>query len=83
MLVTASASPADRPSRPRSWARRSVGTDAVLDVLARHHVPATSFVVGRDAERAPHLVRRIIDEGPRCATLDDLETTAAPAGDPA
>ena len=38
-------------------------TAAVLDVLAHHQVPATFFVVGRNAQRDPHLVRRIVDEG--------------------
>lgn len=58
--------------------RRSVGPDAaaltfddgpgdhtaaLLDVLAHHHVRATFFLVGRNAAHAPHLVRRIVDEG--------------------
>lgn len=38
-------------------------THAVLDVLARHGVIATFFVVGRNAERHPRLVHRIADEG--------------------
>lgn len=38
-------------------------THRVLDVLAAHRVPATFFVVGRNAERAPDLVARIRDEG--------------------
>lgn len=58
--------------------RRSVATDAValtfddgpsdhtaavLDVLARHQVRASFFVVGRNAHHRPRLVARIVDEG--------------------
>ena len=58
--------------------RRSVGTDAValtfddgpsdhtaavLDVLARHQVRASFFVVGRNVRHRPRLVARIVDEG--------------------
>ncbi|HEY6797545.1 MAG TPA: polysaccharide deacetylase family protein [Kineosporiaceae bacterium] len=39
------------------WTRR------VLDVLARHHVRATFFVVGRAAAAHPDLLRRIVREG--------------------
>lgn len=38
-------------------------TPAILDVLAREHVPASFFVVGSQASRAPELVRRAFDEG--------------------
>jgi peptidoglycan/xylan/chitin deacetylase (PgdA/CDA1 family) len=40
-----------------------VHTPRVLDVLRRHGVAATFFVVGREAERHPDLVRRIAAEG--------------------
>jgi len=38
-------------------------TRALLDVLSREHVPATFFVVGRNAVRDPELVRRMVREG--------------------
>lgn len=38
-------------------------TSEVLDILARHEVPATFFVVGRNAIRHPSLIRRMLDEG--------------------
>jgi peptidoglycan/xylan/chitin deacetylase (PgdA/CDA1 family) len=38
-------------------------TDRVLDVLAREHVPATFFVVGRAARREPALLRRMAADG--------------------
>lgn len=38
-------------------------TGAVLDVLARHEVPATFFLVGRNAQRRPDLVERLVAEG--------------------
>ncbi len=38
-------------------------TPKVLDVLRRHGVPATFFVVGRRAADHPGLVRRAFDEG--------------------
>jgi peptidoglycan/xylan/chitin deacetylase (PgdA/CDA1 family) len=40
-----------------------VDTPAMLDVLARHVVRGTFFVVGQRAEQYPQLMRRIIDEG--------------------
>jgi len=38
-------------------------TPAVLDVLHRYGVKATFFVVGKQAETYPQLVRRVYDEG--------------------
>ncbi|MFD0522682.1 bifunctional polysaccharide deacetylase/glycosyltransferase family 2 protein [Paractinoplanes durhamensis] len=38
-------------------------TPKILDVLARHHVPATFFVVGSEVARHPELARRIKAEG--------------------
>ncbi len=38
-------------------------TPAILDILARHNVPAAFFVVGRHAARHPELVRRMQAEG--------------------
>jgi peptidoglycan-N-acetylglucosamine deacetylase len=40
-----------------------VGAPLVLDTLARHGVRATFFVVGRNAELYPELVKRMIAEG--------------------
>ena len=38
-------------------------TDKLLDVLAKHDVKATFFVVGNQVERHPDTVRRVIAEG--------------------
>ena len=38
-------------------------TPRVLDLLAAHGISATFFVIGRNAERAPELIRRIRAEG--------------------
>jgi peptidoglycan/xylan/chitin deacetylase (PgdA/CDA1 family) len=38
-------------------------TPRILDALAAAGVPATFFILGRHAERWPHLVRRVHDEG--------------------
>ncbi|GIM93390.1 bi-functional transferase/deacetylase [Paractinoplanes toevensis] len=38
-------------------------TPKILDVLARHHVPATFFVVGSEVARHPELARRVVAEG--------------------
>ncbi len=38
-------------------------TPRVLDVLRQHDARATFFVVGRECERYPEIVRRIVDEG--------------------
>ena len=40
-----------------------VGLPLILDVLKRHNVKATFFVVGQNVERYPDRVRRILDEG--------------------
>jgi peptidoglycan/xylan/chitin deacetylase (PgdA/CDA1 family) len=40
-----------------------VGLPLILDMLARHGVNATFFVVGQNVERYPGLVRRIVEEG--------------------
>jgi peptidoglycan-N-acetylglucosamine deacetylase len=40
-----------------------VGASLILDTLARHGVRATFFVVGRNAELYPELVKRMIAEG--------------------
>jgi peptidoglycan/xylan/chitin deacetylase (PgdA/CDA1 family) len=38
-------------------------TSSILDVLARHGARATFFILGREAERHPALVRRMGEEG--------------------
>ncbi len=38
-------------------------THTVLDILARHDVPATFYVTGRDADAHPDLIRAIADDG--------------------
>ncbi|MFC7272642.1 bifunctional polysaccharide deacetylase/glycosyltransferase family 2 protein [Paractinoplanes rhizophilus] len=38
-------------------------TPRILDVLAKHHVPATFFVIGSQVARHPELARRITAEG--------------------
>lgn len=40
-----------------------VALPLILDILARHEVPATFFVPGRVAERYPDAVRRILADG--------------------
>ena len=41
----------------------SANTPQILDILAAHNIPATFFVLGRNAEHHPDLVQRIHDEG--------------------
>ncbi len=38
-------------------------TERILEILREHRVPATFFVCGKNAERNPELVRRIVAEG--------------------
>lgn len=38
-------------------------TDQILDALAAHNAKAAFFVIGVNARKAPHLVRRMHDEG--------------------
>lgn len=38
-------------------------TEKILDILHERHVPATFFVCGRNVERYPDLIRRIVAEG--------------------
>jgi cellulose synthase/poly-beta-1,6-N-acetylglucosamine synthase-like glycosyltransferase/peptidoglycan/xylan/chitin deacetylase (PgdA/CDA1 family) len=38
-------------------------TPKVVDVLARHHVPGTFFMIGDEVLRHPDVVRRVIDKG--------------------
>ena len=41
----------------------SANTSRILDILAAHNIPATFFILGKNAERHPDLVQRIHDEG--------------------
>jgi peptidoglycan-N-acetylglucosamine deacetylase len=38
-------------------------TPAILDVLKRENVPATFFIIGKNGQAYPDLLRRIVDEG--------------------
>jgi len=38
-------------------------TPAILDILKRENVPATFFIIGKNGQANPELVRRIVDEG--------------------
>ncbi len=38
-------------------------TAQILDILAQYHVPATFFLLGKQCEKYPKLVRRILAEG--------------------
>lgn len=53
-------------------------TPAILDLLAKHRVPATFFVIGAYAKEQPELLRRMIAEGHEIAnhtmTHPDLST---------
>jgi len=40
-----------------------VYTERILEILARHRVPAAFFPLGRHAERHPHLIRMISSQG--------------------
>jgi peptidoglycan/xylan/chitin deacetylase (PgdA/CDA1 family) len=40
-----------------------VHTTRLLDLLAKHGAKGTFFLIGRTAEQAPEVVRRILDEG--------------------
>jgi len=52
---------------PASWStlesRVAANTDCCLELLRRHEVRATFFVLGWTAERHPDMVRRIVDAG--------------------
>ena len=45
----------------------SLATATILDDLAAHEAKATFFVLGRQAERHPDLIRRMVDEGHQVA----------------
>ena len=38
-------------------------TPAILDILKRENVPATFFIIGKNGQSYPDLMRRIVDEG--------------------
>lgn len=52
--------------------RVAIGTDRVLDLLARHDARATFFTLGWVARRHPELVRRIAAAGHEIASHGDL-----------
>lgn len=56
-------------------------TPAILDVLARHHVHATFFVIGTQALDHPDLMARIRDEGHEVGvhTLTHADLSTSPA----
>ena len=41
----------------------SSDTSGILDVLAAHHLSATFFMVGREAERLPGVAQRVLAQG--------------------
>lgn len=47
---------------------KPISTEAVLDVLEKHNVSATFFVLGKMVERHPNLSRRIVDQGHEIAS---------------
>lgn len=56
-------------------------TPVLLDLLARNHVKATFFIIGRDAQMQPEIVRRMVMEGHELgnhsythSSLEDLDT---------
>jgi peptidoglycan/xylan/chitin deacetylase (PgdA/CDA1 family) len=54
-----------------------VGLPLILDVLMRHNVKATFFIVGQNVERYPDRVRRIVDEGHEVAVHGYTHTSPA------
>jgi cellulose synthase/poly-beta-1,6-N-acetylglucosamine synthase-like glycosyltransferase/peptidoglycan/xylan/chitin deacetylase (PgdA/CDA1 family)/spore germination protein YaaH len=38
-------------------------TPAILDILKQEHVPATFFIIGKNGEAYPDLMRRLVNEG--------------------
>jgi cellulose synthase/poly-beta-1,6-N-acetylglucosamine synthase-like glycosyltransferase/peptidoglycan/xylan/chitin deacetylase (PgdA/CDA1 family) len=38
-------------------------TPAILDILKQENVPATFFIIGKNGQAYPELVRRVVDEG--------------------
>lgn len=60
------------PEQPRAALTFDDGpgpsTSGILDALAREGVPATFFVLGRQARRYPDLLRRMHDEGHQIAS---------------
>ncbi len=57
-----------RDAWDRYPSRVGLNTGRVLDSFAEHGIHATFFVLGWVAERAPQLVRRIVDEGHELAS---------------
>lgn len=67
--VTQESAPEDRSNRPKLIALTfddgpyPVFTPMLLDVLRDERVPATFFLIGRDAEQWPELTHRIVQDG--------------------
>lgn len=59
----------DQPETWNSHERRvAVGTDLLLDMLERHRVRATCFILAHVAETSPEVVRRIVAAGHEIAS---------------
>lgn len=58
----------DRSSWPNLESRVVANTDRLLELLARHEIRSTCFIVGWVAERHPDLVRRIAGAGHEVAS---------------
>jgi peptidoglycan-N-acetylglucosamine deacetylase len=71
--VTQDSAPEDRSNRPKLIALTfddgpyPVFTPMLLDVLRDERVPATFFLIGRDAEQWPELTHRIVQDGDEVA----------------
>src|SRR5205809_8128381 len=61
--VTAFERAISRPSWGGFESRVVANTQRLLDILARHHVIGTFFILGWVADRFPRLVREIVDAG--------------------
>ena len=55
-------------------------TPAILDILKQENVPATFFIIGKNGQAYPELVRRIADEGH--ANRQSLVHTSEPRRNP-
>ena len=76
----------DSPMRRRHWdayeSRVEKNTSRLLEILARHEVRATFFILGWVAERFPHLVKQIASAGHEIASHGyghELITTQTPS----
>ncbi|MBA3961484.1 MAG: polysaccharide deacetylase family protein [Chthoniobacterales bacterium] len=58
-------------------------TPELLDILAAHHIHATFFVIGENAERAPQIVQRAVKEGHEIGNHSWSHPAFAKMSDPA